>query len=111
MSNYFKSYFTLNLDNKNLNTALCLSSQLTVEVSGVGSKEGSNCELVNTIVNICKRHVYVSRCNGTEFNTKLLCNYLIRDHFNAENILLKETNRSDRVLYKKWGSLLDYLYK
>ena len=76
-----------------------------------GSKEGSNCELVNTIVNICKRHVYVSRCYGSQFNTKLLCNYLIRDHFNVEKILLKETNRSDRVLYNKWVPLLDYLCK
>ena len=76
-----------------------------------GSKEGSNCELVNTIVNICKRRVYVSRCYGSQFNTKLLCNYLIRDNFNVEKILLKETNRSDRVLYNKWVPLLDYLCK
>ena len=33
----------------------------------LGSKEGSNCELINTIVNMCKRHVYVSRYNGTNF--------------------------------------------
>ena len=86
---------------------LDLSEMLVV----YGSKEGSNCELVNTIVNICNRHVYVSRCNGTEFNTKLHCNCLIGDHFNVEKILLKETYRSDRVLYKKWGHLLDYLCK
>ena len=77
----------------------------------LGSNKGSNCELVNTIVNICKRHVYVCRCNGTEFNTMLLCNCLIRDHFNVEKILLKERTRSDTVLFKKWGPLLDYLCK
>ena len=77
----------------------------------LGSKDGSNCELVNTIVNICKRHIYVCRCNGTKCNTKLLCNCLIRDHFKVAKILLKETNRSDTVLFKKWGPLLDYLCK
>ena len=60
-----------------------LSTGFRLDLSGMlvflGSNKGSNCELVNTIVNICKRHVYVCRCNGTEFNTTLLCNCLIRD--------------------------------
>ena len=64
------------------------------------SKEGSNSEVIIIIVNICKGHVFISRYNGTKLNTKLLCNCLIRDYYYSEKILLNETNKGNRVLYK-----------
>ena len=62
------SYMDLRLD----------PSKMSVLSVLLESKEGNYCELVFTIVNICRSHIYVSWCKRTNFNIKLLCNSLIR---------------------------------